>query len=101
MYIIKKNKGLEELIKENITIVDCYADWCGPCKLFRPIFEDAENVYKDIKFCKLNVDENKILSKSLGVMSIPTVILFNEGKEVKRYTGYMDEDTFNEFLNNK
>ena len=98
MYIIKKNKGLEDIICNNVTIVDCYAEWCGPCKLFRPIFESIEERFKTVKFCKLNVDDNKILSKSLGVMSIPTIILFKEGKELKRHIGYMDEDSLNEFI---
>ena len=98
MYIIKKEKDFEKLISENKTVLDCYTEWCGPCKLFSKVFEAKESKYNDFKFCKLNVDKNKILAKKLGIMSVPTIIIYRDGEETKRTTGYMNEDDFDEFI---
>ena len=82
-----------------ICVVDFWAPWCGPCKMFGPIFEKVEKEYKDIKFLKLNVDENEDICKKYGVMSIPTTIVFKDGKEISKNVGFMDEDSFKEFIN--
>ena len=94
------NNFKDEVINNNsLTVVDFWAPWCGPCKMFGPIFENVSNIKNEVKFCKLNVDEdNENISKEYGVMSIPTVILFKEGKEIKRNTGFMDEDSLIKFI---
>ncbi len=95
-----ENNFDEEVIKsEGKTIVDFWAPWCGPCKMFSPIFENAANVHNNIKFCKLNIDkDDENISKNLGIMSIPTTILFENGKEVKRNIGLLNEYDLNVFL---
>lgn len=99
MVIIENNFKEEVLNNKGLTIVDFWAPWCGPCKMFGPIFENISNTRSDIKFCKLNVDEDKEdISKLFGVMSIPTIILFKDGKEIKRNIGFLDENSLNEFL---
>jgi len=99
MINIEKNFNEEVINNKGITIVDFWAPWCGPCKMFGPIFESAKEKYSDIKFCKLNVDEDiNNISKNFGVMSIPTVIAFKDGKEVKRNIGFMSSDDLNNFL---
>ena len=84
-----------EILKD--TVVDFYATWCGPCKMFGPIFEEVANE-SDMNFVKLDVDRYSDIAREYGVMSIPTIILFSDGKEVKRYTGFMSKDQFTEFL---
>ena len=98
MYIIKNEKDFNKLISDKTTIIDCFTEWCGPCKLFSKVFENNESKYENINFCKLNVDKNKVLGKKIGIMSVPTIIIFKDGVEIKRKTGYMDDDDFNEFI---
>ena len=99
MINIESNFKEEVLNNKGLTVVDFWAPWCGPCKMFGPIFENTSKINNDIKFCKLNVDEDKEdISKKLGIMSIPTVILFKDGEELKRNIGFMDEDSLIEFL---
>ena len=95
-----ENNFKEEVLNTNgLTVVDFWAPWCGPCKMFVPIFESVAEIKKDIKFCKFNVDEDtENIPKEYGVMSIPTVILFKDGKEINRNIGFMDEDSLINFL---
>lgn len=91
---IKNNFEKEVLKSYYTTIVDFWAPWCGPCKMFGPIFEAVSKKYNNIKFCKLNVDDDiEEISKEYGVMSIPTVIFFKDGKEIKRNIGFLDEES--------
>ena len=81
MKIVNENEFLEE-IKEGVTLVDFYADWCGPCKMLGPILEQLSQENEDVNFIKVNVDDNNELAAEYQVMSIPCVYLFKDG-EVK------------------
>ncbi len=71
-----------------LIIVDLWAEWCGPCKMIEPILEEIAEQYPDkIKILKLNVDENQQTPINYGVMNIPTLIFFKNGKEVNRVIG--------------
>lgn len=76
--------------KEKI-LVDFYASWCGPCKMLAPILEEISKEV-DVQICSVDVDDNFDLAKSYGVMSVPTLILFNNGIEVKRAIGLKNKD---------
>ena len=69
-------------------MVDFYADWCGPCKLAAPILEDLTKEQQKVQILKMNVDEHPEAARKLNVMSIPTVILWDQGKEVQRQIGF-------------
>ena len=88
------NENFKELIKEKV-LVDFYANWCGPCKMIAP---ELEKVESNTKVVKVDVDEFEDLAREYGVMSIPTLVLFNEGKEVKRTIGFIDKDRIEKFI---
>lgn len=90
---LENEQEFNELIKERI-LVDFYADWCGPCKRLAPLLENL----KEIDVLKVNVDLFDSLSRSYGIMSIPTLILFENGKEIKKIIGFQTEAEIKEFI---
>lgn len=90
---LKNEQEFNELIKGRI-LVDFYADWCGPCKRLAPLLENL----KEIDVLKVNVDLFDSLSRSYGIMSIPTLILFENGKEIKKIIGFHTEAEIKEFI---
>lgn len=74
-------------------IIDFYADWCGPCKMLAPIFEELSEEYKGkMKFIKLDTEAELTIAEQFGVRSIPTLIVMHKGKEVDRIVGFMSKD---------
>lgn len=80
----------EEILKSPVPVmVDFWGDWCFPCKMAAPVIEELSKKYDGkLKVGKLDVDKNQKTAQKYGVMSIPTVIFFKEGKEVKREVGF-------------
>ena len=80
-------------------LVDFWATWCGPCKLAEPVLEELSETYKDkVLVAKLDVDQNPAQSQKYGVMSIPTTILFKDGKEMGRNVGFSGKQNFEELI---
>jgi thioredoxin 1 len=92
---LEKEK-LEDLVSNGIYIVDFYADWCGPCKMMGTVLEKMT----DVNIIKVNTDTHQELAVKYGIMSIPTLIFFKDGKEVKKEIGFHDEAQIREILNN-
>ncbi|MGI6588922.1 MAG: thioredoxin [Peptococcia bacterium] len=80
----------EVLEAEELVLVDFWAPWCGPCKMIGPIIEELSTEYRGrVKVCKIDVDENNKTAGDYGIMSIPTMILFQGGKEINRLVGFV------------
>lgn len=85
-----------EVIKSDLPVlVDFFAVWCGPCKMAAPILDKmSDELQGKVKIVKLDVDENPQIAQQYGVMSIPTVVLFNKGKEAERKVGFGGEQGY-------
>ncbi|GAB4316594.1 MAG: hypothetical protein Kow00127_08100 [Bacteroidales bacterium] len=82
------DKDFNQVISKGVTLVDFWAEWCGPCKVQGPIIDEIADEMKDeVKIAKLDVDHNPGPAQKLGVQNIPTLIIFKDGKPVERLVG--------------
>ena len=97
---ITKNDFEEKVIQAvKPAMVDFWAHWCGPCRLAGPIIDELAKQYKDkIIMAKVNVDEEGELANRYKVMSVPTVIMFKDGKEVDRQIGFVGKEGYEEMI---
>lgn len=89
-----------QVLKNSLPVlVDFWAPWCGPCKVAGPVLEELSETYKDkLAIAKVNVDENQESVSKYSVMSIPTVILFKNGVELDRQTGFSGKEIYEELI---
>ena len=94
-----KDENFLEEIKNGLVLVDFYADWCGPCRMISPVVEELSNEIKDLKVIKVNVDEREDVAKMYGIMSIPTLILFENGEIAKKQLGFVPKEVLLRWFN--
>ncbi len=98
MKIVTTNE-FDDVVKEGVVLVDFYADWCGPCKMIAPILTDlSKELEGTATIVKVNVDEEGTLAQRFDVMSIPTLILFKDGKPVGRKNGFLPKPELDKFI---
>ena len=85
--ITKENFAQEVLQSEKPVLLDFWASWCGPCRMLSPIVDEVAEERGDVKVGKVNVDEQQELAGEFGVMSIPTLLVFEQGKLVRQAVG--------------
>ncbi|HEY8443301.1 MAG TPA: thioredoxin [Clostridia bacterium] len=96
----KDNFQQEVLNSEKTVVVDFWANWCGPCKALAPILDEVEKEMGDkVVFAKLNVDEDIDTARSYGVMTIPTLMIFKNGKNVASLIGLKSKTAIIDFIN--
>ena len=90
----------QKVLKEDVMVlVDFWASWCGPCKMAEPVLEELSEEYKDkVVIAKLNVDDNPRNTEKYSVLSIPTTILFKDGKELGRQVGFAGKKSFEDLI---
>ena len=84
-----KDENFDEVVRDGLVLVDFFATWCGPCRMQSPVLETLP---ENIKVVKVDVDEHEILARRFGVMSIPTLILFKDGKEINKNIGFTSKE---------
>ena len=90
--------NFDEEVKEGKTLIDFWAPWCGPCRMQSPILEQLEASGAAVKICKVNVDEQPDLAKRFGILSIPTLILMQNGVLKDKQVGLTSLDELNECI---
>lgn len=95
------SKQFNRTIRQGVSLVDFNAAWCGPCRTQKPIIEKLAAQFKEkALIVEVDVDENQHLARQFGVMSIPTLILFRDGKEVLRFIGLQRAEVLSEAIEN-
>lgn len=98
--VLNENSFNKAISKYPFLAIDCWAEWCMPCQMVHPIIESLAKKYKgEITFAKLNVEENREIASHFGIMSIPTLLVFKDGKNVDSIIGAMPERALEEKLN--
>ena len=90
-----ENESFNEIINQDKVLVDFYAEWCGPCKMLTPVLERLGDSFEIVK---VDVDKHFDIAKEYGIMSVPTLIIFKNGKVVKQMIGFMGYDELKDEL---
>lgn len=78
--------------QEGLVLVDYFATWCGPCKMLMPVLEEISTEKPETPFVKVDIDEYRPLAIETGIRSVPTLVLYKDGKEVARQSGYQPKE---------
>ena len=97
--VTKENFEKEVINSDKKVIVDFFATWCGPCQMLAPVLSEIAEEYKDkIKVCKINVDEEQELAEKFEVVSIPTLVIFENGQPAKKSVGYISKSELEKLI---
>ena len=88
----------EEETSEGVVLIDFWATWCGPCKMQSPVIDQLSEEMDDVKFTKMDVDQNQETARNLGIMAIPTLLIKKDGEIVDRLTGYTPKEKLEQIL---
>lgn len=93
------DNNFDAKIKTGLTLIDFYADWCGPCRMLTPVLDQvAKDMQGKVVVAKLDIDKNQKVAGTYQVTSVPTMILFKNGKEAGRLVGLRDAESIKKFI---
>lgn len=95
---LTENNFEETVLKEGITFVDFWAEWCGPCRMFAPIYEQASEENADIRFGKVDTEAEPMLAGSASITSIPTLMAFRDGVLLFREAGALPKHSLDQLI---
>lgn len=95
---VREENFSSEISAEGLVLVDFWAPWCGPCKMLAPLFEELDREIDDVKFLKLNVDNNPSVASRYRVGSIPTLLAFKDGVQVDQLVGFRPKEDLEAFI---
>ncbi len=94
------DKNFTQAVSKGVVLVDFWANWCQPCRIQSPIISElADECQENVKICKLDIETNKKIAQKLQVRSIPTIIIFKNGKEVERLIGIKTKNVLKKNIN--
>ena len=95
---VTTDQTFEQDTATGVDLIDFWATWCGPCKMQSPVIDQLAEERQDVKFTKMDVDQNQETARDLGIMAIPTLLIKKNGQIVDRLTGYTPKEKLNQIL---
>ena len=92
LVVTKDNFKIEVEEHQGLVVIDLYADWCGPCRMLAPVLAELEGEYTDVKFCKINVDNDPDLARAFNVTNIPMVALVKDNTFADMSVGFVPKE---------
>ncbi len=95
-----QGQAYQEVIgQQGLVVVQYFATWCGPCKMLKPVLESLSTEFTDAKFYRLDIDLFRTQAIEAGIRSVPTVVLYKDGEEVDRQSGYQPKERISAWMN--
>lgn len=95
-----QEENLKELTSSGLVLVDFYATWCGPCKMLGPVLEELAEEKEELSIIKVDIDKHNDLAREYAIMSVPTMIIYKDGKVAKKLVGFMPKQALLKEINN-